>query len=45
VLRTTRFVSIKVLRQAYFGVPSIAIFINDVTKKMLSRINEKLTEE
>ena len=44
-LKDTGFISIVVKRQFWFGMPAIAIFINDVTKKIISQINEKKVEE
>ena len=44
-LKNTGFISIEVKRQFWFGMPSIAIFINDVTKKIISQINEKKIKE
>ena len=40
-LKDTGFISIVVKRQFWFGKPAIAIFINDVTKKIISQINDK----
>ena len=36
---------IKVKRQMWYGMPAIAIFISDVTKKIVSHVNEKKVEE
>ena len=44
-LKDTGFISIEVKRQFWFGMPAIAIFINDVTKKIISQINERKNKE
>ena len=44
-LKDTGFISIVVKRQFWFGMPAIAILINDVSKKIISQINEKKVEE
>ena len=44
-LRESCFVSLKFKRQLYKGRPSIALFINDVTKEVLSTICARCSQE
>ena len=39
------FVSIRVNKQEYFGMPARVILMADVTKKVRSRLNSKLAKE
>ena len=44
-LQQSRFLRIKVKRQLYAGIPAIAVFISDITKKVNQLINEKHIQE
>ena len=40
-IKDNGFFHISIKRQEWFGMPAIAIFINNVTKKIISDINDK----